>query len=398
MKGAPIVSAKSRAFAEKFLRPHGIDRPVSAILASEIERAGTIMRAPVTTPLWHYPMRWALRTSLTHRAARQRVTEDATVIGTSMSLRPVKMALEEIQRSTAPVFVGPWNDSVGNELLYWIPFVRWASATYGLRPERLIAISRGGVSEWYGSLAGRYVDAPSLFSPSELEHWSRRTVPQSEQDPKQAVMSTFDSEIVERAVRAFDLSDHQVLHPLMFFRVMIRLRKDRALPQLGDVLQHKTLDPRARREIPELPKSYVAVSLSFSEALPQTPDNEAFLNELLRRLAAEDDVVIVDETVPSHIEAGALSRVRVLASFGIEATIQQQQAAVVARARAFAGGFGDLAILAAFCGRPVTAYHSERLPVDQFERLQAAAASEWGTVTLERARVKGLKQPIKVHA
>jgi len=398
VKGEPIVSAKSRAFAEKFLRPHGINTPVSAILASEIERAGTITRAPVTTPMWHYPMRWALRTTLTHRGAKQRVTEDATVIGTSMSLRPVKMALEEIQRGTAPVFIGPWNDSVGNELLYWIPFVRWASATYGLRPERLIVISRGSVNEWYGSIAGRYLDAPSLFSSSELEHWTRRTVPQSEQDPKQAVMSTFDSEIVERAVRAFDLSDHQVLHPLMFFRVMIRLRKDRALPQLGDVLRHKTLEPSARREFPELPKSYVAVSLSFSEALPQTPENEAFLSELLQRLASDDDVVIVDETVPNYIDIGSLPRVQSLASLGIEATVPQLQTAVVAQARAFAGGFGDLAILASFCRRPVTAYHSERLPVDQFERVQAAAASGWGAVTLERARVKGLKQPVKVHA
>jgi hypothetical protein len=71
---------------------------------------------------------------------------------------------------------------------------------------------------------------------------------------------------------------------------------------------------------------------------------------------------------------------------------------VIARARAFVGGFGDLAILAAFCGTPVTAYHSERLPVDQFERVQAAAPSGWGTLTLERARVKALKQAVKAHA
>lgn len=399
LKGDPIVSAKSRAFAEKFLRPHGIDTPVSSILATEIERAGKVARKPVNTPVWHYPARWALRTSLTHRGARQRVTEDATVIGTSMSLRPVKMALEEIQRGTAPVFVGPWNDSVGNELLYWIPFVRWASATYGLRPERLIAISRGGVSDWYGSLAGRYLDAPTLFSSSELEHWSRRTVPQSEQDPKQAVMSTFDSEIVERAVRAFDLSDHQVLHPLMFFRVMIRLRKDRALTQLGDVLRHAALDSAGRNDVAGLPKSYIAVSLAYTDALPESPENQTLLSELLRQLAAEDEVVIVDDPVPGHVDVHASSRVRSIASLAGDLTALQLQTTVVARARAFVGGFGDLAILAAFCGRPVTAYHSERLPADQFDRVQAASTSAgWGALTLERARVKGLKQPVKAHA
>jgi hypothetical protein len=142
----------------------------------------------------------------------------------------------------------------------------------------------------------------------------------------------------------------------------------------------------------------VAASLAFSEALPQAPENEVFLNELLRQLAAEDEVVIVDERVPGYIDLGSSSRVRLLSSFGIEATTQQLQTAAMSRARAFVGGFGDLAILAAFCGKPVTAYHSERLPADQFERVQSAAASGWGAVTLERARVKALKHAIKVHA
>ena len=401
LRGEPIVSAKSRVFAEQFLRPHGIDRPVSAILASEIERAATIVkRSNVTTPVWQYPLRWALHSSLRCRAASHRGAEDSTVIGNSMSLRPVKMALEEIQQGTAPVFVGPWGDTVGNELLYWIPFLRWAAATYGLPPERLIVISRGGVNDWYGSLAGRYIDAPTLFSPSELEHWTHRTVRQSEQDPKQAVMSTFDSEIVERASRAFDLSDYQVLHPLMLFRVLLRLRKDRALDRLGDVLRHAALDATARRKVDRLPTSFVAVSLAFTDALPKTPENQRFLTELLTQLETEDDLVIVDDPPPSHLEIDASSRVRLLSSFTVDATPLQIQTTVLAKARAFVGGCGDLAILAVFCGTPATAYHSERLPVDQFERVQTLSASGgWGALNVERARgFKGVRLPMKAHA
>jgi hypothetical protein len=63
-----------------------------------------------------------------------------------------------------------------------------------------------------------------------------------------------------------------------------------------------------------------------------------------------------------------------------------RQAHALARARAFAGPYGDLAILAAAYGTPATVYHSERLPLDQPERLQAAAAVGWGAVTVERAR------------
>ena len=153
LRREPIVSTRSRAFAERFLRPLGSDRLVSPILASEVERtaAGVTRRQP-TTPVWHHPLRWALRTSLQARHAVRRSPKDSTVVGTSMSLRPVRTSLEEIRQSTAPVFVGPWVDSIGNELLYWLPFVRWVLATYGVLPERVIVISPGGASDLYGSL------------------------------------------------------------------------------------------------------------------------------------------------------------------------------------------------------------------------------------------------------
>jgi hypothetical protein len=177
--------------------------------------------------------------SLERRRATTRTPADATIIGSSMSLRVVRTALEEIQSGTAPVFVGPWNDSTANELLYWIPFVRWASSAYGIAPERLIVVTNGGSPAWYASIAQRSIDARSLFSAPEIDHWMRRTVPQHEQDYKQAVMSPFDSEIVERAARAFELSDYQVLHPSLVFRVISRLFKDRALERLADVLRYE---------------------------------------------------------------------------------------------------------------------------------------------------------------
>src|SRR6185503_12402251 len=46
LRSEPAISQKSRAFAEKFLRPHGIDRPVSPTLAADIERAATISKRP----------------------------------------------------------------------------------------------------------------------------------------------------------------------------------------------------------------------------------------------------------------------------------------------------------------------------------------------------------------
>ena len=376
LAGSPAVSDRSRSFAQHFLRPHGIERPVSPILTAEIERAAAELggkKPRSAASFWHWPLRAALLRFLQRRQVSRRATDDATIVGTSMSLRPVKTALEEIQQGTSPVFVGPWNDSVAHEVLYWVPFLRWVSATYGIPPERLYVISRGQVRDWYGSLGQRYLDARTLFSPPELEHWMRRTVPQSEQDHKQAVMSPFDSEILERAARAFDLSDYQVLHPSMVFRVVSRAHKDRTPERLDEVLRHERL---AAAPVPELPASFVAVSRAFTPALPESDENRQLLAALVDQLSSKQEVVVVEDAA---------------AGLSVEA-----QAGVLARAKAFVGGYGDLAVLASCCGTPVTAYHSERVSDETVARVQAAAGSGWGRFTLERARrFKGAKLAAK---
>lgn len=375
LRGAPTFSPRSRAFAERFLRPHGIERQVSPILAADIERAASIVKrpqqpSPVSLFLERALLRWLQR----HRVTRHAAVDD-TIIGTSLSLRPVKLALEGIRDGTAPVFVGPWCDAIGNELLYWVPLLRWVAATYELPPERLIVLSHGGLREWYGSLSSRFVDVRTLFSAGELEYWLRRTVPQSEQNPKQAVISPFDAEIVERAATAFELSDHQVLHPFLLFRTVRRLNGDRAVERLSEVMRHERLAPPAA-SADGFPRSFVALSAEFTPALPRTEENERLLNEVFAQLSAKVDVVRVD---------------------GLPLSRQIQ---ALARARGFFGPYGDLGILAAAYGTPATVYHSVRLPLDQVDRLRAASATGgWGTVTVERARwFKRIRLPVKAKA
>jgi len=200
-------------------------------------------------------------------------------------------------------------------------------------------------------------------------------VPQSEQNPKQSVMSPFDEDAVERAARAFDLSEYHVLHPFLLFRTVRRLDGDRALELLRDVLRHERLTPP-----PDpgdgLPSSFVALSAEFTAALPLTEENDSLLKTVVAQVSAKAEVVRVDGL--------PLSR----------------QIRALARARTFFGAYGDLAILAAAYGVPATVYHSERLPVDQVDRLQAASETGgWGTVTVERARrFKRVRLSQKVHA
>jgi hypothetical protein len=364
LRQPPAVVPGSRRFVEGFLRPHGIDKPVWPIMAAEMARAGSIVKRPRRAPMWHFPVRTALLAWLRRRAVAA-ATADVTIVGSSLSLRPVRTALEELQRGTAPIFVGPWNDSIAHEVLYWIPFVHWAVATYNLAPERLIVLSRGGVQAWYGELGTRYLDAPTLFSAAEWEHWLQRSIPQSRQNPKQAAMFPFDQDIVDRAAKAFDLSEFQVLHPLAFFRVWGRLHTDRAMEQLRDVLRPTPLvgrvsPPFDQAQDADNPASYAVMSMEWTEALPDTTSNQRILQDAAARLAAAQQVVTLQ---PSSAPA--------------------EQARLLAGATEFAGGYGDLAVLASFCGTAATAFHSEPVPAEQLDVLrQVCEPAGWGRITV----------------
>jgi hypothetical protein len=402
LSGAPAVSPRSRHFAERFLRPHGIDRPVQPILTAEIVRAAAIQkRAARPGRLWQGPARRLLLSGLSRRRSRGEAPGGSTVITESQSLRPVRTAIEEILGTTGPVFVGPWNDSVANEVLYWIPFLRWLADTYRLPPERLIVLSRDGVAEWYGRIADRYVDTRSLFSASELEQWQQRTVPQSEQNPKLAKLSPLDTEIMERAARAFDLSDFQVIHPSMLFRVLARLARDRTTEeQLPPVLRHERLGHAAPPAVAGLPGSYVAMSVAFSDSLPGSGENAALLETIVAELVEERDVVIVDGSIPANVTLPPSPRVHRLDRLAGGTVPVDLQARVLSRAGAFVGGYGDAGVLAAFCGVPTVMYHSARIPDDAEARLRSAAESGgWGTVSIQRARrFKGLRLPAEARA
>jgi hypothetical protein len=269
-----------------------------------------------------------------------------------------------------------------------------------LPPERLIILSQDGVAEWYGPIARRYLDVRTLFSPSEFEHQQHRTVPQSEQNPKVAMASPFDTEILERAARAFDLSEYQVLHPSLMFRVIRRVVRDRATGELSGLLKHERLRAPALVAVDGLPPSFVAVSLAYTSVLPKSEENTVFLQAMVEELAGERDVVILDRVPPPEVTIPGSPRVHRLDVLADGKVPSELQARVLSRASAFFGGYGDLSMLAAYCGVPAVAYHTDRLPEDSADRLQAAATSgEWAAVSIQRARrFKGIRFPAEAKA
>jgi hypothetical protein len=79
-----------------------------------------------------------------------------------------RRTLRQAASGSNPIIIGPWLSEVGYEALYWVPFVRWFTRHYDVDPTRVVAISRGGVSAWYGGIASRYVEQFDLFTPAEF--------------------------------------------------------------------------------------------------------------------------------------------------------------------------------------------------------------------------------------
>ena len=74
---------------------------------------------------------------------------------------------------TRPILVGPWVGEVGFEVLYWVPFVRWAAQEFHIDPARLVAISRGGTAGWYRPFVGRYHEVFDYVSREEFRRFER---------------------------------------------------------------------------------------------------------------------------------------------------------------------------------------------------------------------------------
>src|SRR5262245_65182483 len=95
----------------------------------------------------------------------------------------------------------------------------------------------------------------------------------------------------------------------MLFRVRSRLQKDRALERMQDVLRHERLDISKDNGLRGLPRSYVAMSVAFTEALPNTDENRQFLATLIDHVSADSDVVLVDSPPPAEIAIPRSDRV-----------------------------------------------------------------------------------------
>jgi hypothetical protein len=289
--------------------------------------------------------------------------------------------LSRLARSGRPVLVGPWTGEIGFELLYWIPFVRWAVEKFGIATDRITVVSRGGTRAWYAGVAGQYVDAFSLVTPDEFRA-------ATEAVKKQRLLRGFDRRLL-RQVASAGAGRPAMLHPALMYALFMPFWKHQAsLTRVTDHARFQRVRPdRSPAGLPPLPAEYVAVRFYFSSCFPDTAANRAFVAGVVSSLAERTHVVMLNPgfRMDDHADysPGLQQRIHVVDMSGAPQDNLAWQSAIIAGAKAYVGTYGGFAYLAPFCGVDAVAFFSERTYFTYHLELAHRAFAEVGGGTLE---------------
>ena len=283
------------------------------------------------------------------------------VIEPWLEQRRIERDLAALARGRGPIVVGPWLSEVGYEVLYWRPFLTWMLDRYRIAPERVIAVSRGGVAEWYRGIASRYVDLLDLFAPDDFA--ARNAVRRDGGDQKQLAPGDFDAEILRRVEARLQLREPVGLcHPSCMFRLFRRFWfGDRSLDFFLTHMRFERMAPAAT--VPGLPERFAAVKFYTGTAIPDSAEHRAILRVLVSRVAETMPVVVMNtglaldehrdftfDDVPNTVVLGRMLT---------PATNLAVQTHVIARASLFLGTCGSLAWLAPIIGTPAVGVYAD---------------------------------------
>ena len=276
----------------------------------------------------------------------------------------IEREIAAVARGRGPIVAGPWLSEVGFEVLYWVPFLRWFEDRYRVDRERVVAMSRGGVAEWYGDVAGRYVEIFDHLSPEEFGRRNRERHQRDESGgQKQTTASALDGDLIAIARNSAGIEDAAVCHPSLMYRLFNRFWfGNRALDLVLSHTRHAPLTVRTPVD-PALPERYIAAKFYTGAALPGTPESRGALRELVRVAATGMPVVMLDTGMATDEHEDYLFRdmpnVISLRDRLVPSTNLGVQTAVIAGAQGFMGTCGSLAWLAPLLGVDTLAVYSE---------------------------------------
>jgi hypothetical protein len=279
----------------------------------------------------------------------------------------VRSAREEVAllgHSREPIIVGPWFTETGFELLYWIPFLTWARAHANLDPSRLYIVSRGGTGSWYRQLSTNYNDVFEFYSPEEFLRRNEERIVSQGGRLKHRDVSLFDKEIADRVARERGLEKYRLLHPSLMYRLFnFYWRQLAPISLVEHFTSYGRLPKQALGDLASaLPAEYVAVKFYANGALPDTPENRAFVAQVVSELSQSSDVVVLNTGIrfDDHADYSPEVRARVhtVDHLMTPATNLDVQTRVIAGARALVSTYGGFSYLGPFVGTNTVAFYS----------------------------------------
>jgi len=277
----------------------------------------------------------------------------------------VEQEIAEVAKGTDPIIVGPWLAEVGYEVLYWIPFLRWFTHAYKINPDRIVAVSRGGVHSWYQGIAKTYIE---LFDEFTLEEFlalnEARRVETESGGQKQSALSFFDHEILQRVQKHIGTDQVHIFHPSLMFELFKQFWfGNRESKFLFRRLRPASIVIADNIDSKRFPSSYVAVKFYTGAALPPTSQNRRSVEALVRRLAKSKPIVLLDTALPldehQNFMLHDIEGVTYLPSTLTPENNLEFQTQIIAGASQFIGTCGSLAWLAPIMGVPTVGVYAD---------------------------------------
>ena len=276
----------------------------------------------------------------------------------------IEREIAAVARGRQPIIAGPWLSEVGFEVLYWIPFLRWFEDRYRVDRERVIAVSRGGVADWYRDVADGYVE---IFDHVDPDTFSRRNAERREDHEsggqKQTAPGALDHDVIAAVRRTAGLEHAAVCHPSLMYRLFKQFWfGNRALDLVTSHTRHLPLSVTPPSDL-GLPAQYVAAKFYTGAALPDTVEHRRALRELVGLMALRLPVVTLDTGMATDEHEDYLFRdIPNVISLRGQLTPRTNlglQASVIAGAQQFVGTCGSVAWMAPMLGVDTIAVYAE---------------------------------------
>jgi hypothetical protein len=395
------------SFLLKAIRPQGLDREASKLLADAIERLAEVTvpseyRAPAVASSAVKAMEKLFRArqmiqttkagvrhglARDHRGRRNEVSREVKrwdppavrpvselTIPPAMVLpdvilrslnpggqgtRPGAHAiLEQAAASDLPILVGPWLGEVGFELMYWIPFLTRMFGLHQSLRERVTIVSRGGTASWYRNIADKYFDIYDVIQPDDL---LLRLEGNASDKPEE--FSDLDKDLIESIKTSIGLPRVMILHT----REMFEIYRNAVLTDIRAL--HSALEFRRFPQIIDdeigfqLPEEFAAVRFYSNRSFPDVHENRNFVGELLAWLSDIIPVVLINpgRRFDDHWDFVVKNNDRII-QFDRATNPRDNldvQTKIINRAKISVGTYGGLSYLPPFYGLPSVSFFSD---------------------------------------